>query len=75
LLSYSGIIPISINATDTSDGVIDLTDLSFLSLFLLRDKEFTDNQLKAADVDGDGDVHLTDLARMRQYISNCIDSF
>ncbi|MDD6827900.1 MAG: dockerin type I repeat-containing protein [Oscillospiraceae bacterium] len=52
----------------TSDGVIDLTDLSFLSLYLLRDKEFTDNQLKAADVDGDGDVHLTDLARMRQYV-------
>lgn len=58
-----------------SDGVINLTDLSFLSLYLLGDTEFTDKQLKTADVNGDGDVHLTDLATLMQYISHVTDSF
>ncbi|MDD6083625.1 MAG: dockerin type I repeat-containing protein [Oscillospiraceae bacterium] len=57
-----------------SDGVINLTDLSFLSLYLLGDIEFTDKQLKTADVNGDGDVHLTDLATLMQYISHVTDS-
>ncbi len=58
-----------------SDGKIDVTDLSELSLALADGKEFTDEQQKAADVDKDGKVTLSDLARIKQYISNIITSF
>ena len=56
-----------------SDSNVDITDLSFISLFLLKDTEFTDAQQKAADADGDGNVTLADLARIRQFISKKIN--
>ncbi|MDO5151084.1 MAG: dockerin type I repeat-containing protein [Oscillospiraceae bacterium] len=56
------------------DDIIDLTDLSNLSLYLLGDKSLTDTQKKAADVNGDGEVRITDLARLMQYISRVITS-
>ena len=58
-----------------SDGKIDVTDLSELSLALADGKEFTGEKLEAADVDGDGKSTLSDLARMRQYLSKIITSF
>lgn len=58
-----------------SDGKIDVTDLSELSLALADGKEFTEEQQNAADVDGDGRVTLSDLARMRQYLSKIIEAF
>lgn len=64
------ISPGDINA----DGKVDLTDLTELSLALIGDKELTENQQKAADVDDDGAVKLSDLARMRQYLSKVITS-
>ena len=57
------------------DGKIDVTDLSELSLALADGKEFTGEKLEAADVDKDGKVTLSDLARMRQYLSKIITSF
>ncbi len=51
------------------DGMVDLTDLSVLSLFLIGDTKLGDAAQKAADVDADGNVHLTDLATLRQYLS------
>ena len=56
-----------------SDQTIDVTDLTELSLALLGDKELTENQQKAADIDGDGSVTLADLARLQQYLSKKID--
>ena len=56
-------------------GNIDVTDLTELSLALLGDRELTDDQQKAADVDADGAVTLADLARLRQYLSKKITSF
>ncbi len=50
------------------NGVVDLTDLSYLSLFLLGDCSFTVQQLQCADVDGSGEVNIADLPRMKQYI-------
>jgi len=47
----------------------DLTDLSLLSLHLLDDASLDESALKAADVNGDGDVNLADLAHFKQYIS------
>ena len=58
-----------------SDGNIDVTDLSELSLALADGKEFTDEQQNAADVDKDGKVTLADLARMRQFLSKIIEDF
>ena len=57
-----------------SDQTIDVTDLTELSLALLGDKELTEDQQKAADIDGNGSVTLADLARLQQYLSKKIDS-
>ena len=55
-------------------GTIDVTDLTEVSLALLGDRNLTEDQLKAADVDGDGTLSLADLAKLRQYLSKKIDS-
>ena len=39
------------------------------------EKEFTDAQQNAVDVDKDGKVTLSDLARMRQFLSKIIEAF
>ncbi len=49
-------------------GVTELTDLSYLSVFLLGDCEFTPAQMLAADVTGDGEVDIRDLATLKQFI-------
>ena len=56
-----------------SDGKVDITDLSLLSLYLVDKREFSALQTKAADLDRDGAVALTDLAKLRQYLSKVID--
>ena len=50
------------------DGVVDLTDLSELSFYLLRDKDLDEAQKLCADVDADGEISVSDLALMKQYI-------
>ncbi len=64
----------SIKGDVNSDGVVDVTDLTQVSLYLIGDAELTDEQKELADVDYDGEVKLTDLAKIRQYISKKIDS-
>ncbi|MBR3023618.1 MAG: leucine-rich repeat protein, partial [Oscillospiraceae bacterium] len=54
-------------------GVVDISDISVLSLALVDGRELTDLQKKALDVDGDADVDLADLARLRQYLSKKIE--
>ena len=56
------------------NGKVDVTDLSYLSLHLIGEKEFDESAMKAADTTGDGDVNLADLARLRQFLSKIIDS-
>ena len=53
-------------------GIIDITDLSKLSLYLLGDTKLDDKALLAADTEYDGTVDLSDLAKLRQYISKKI---
>lgn len=48
--------------------------LQLNSVFSSKDKTLTDAQLKAADINGNGEAVLTDLARMKQYISKVITS-
>ena len=56
-----------------ASGTIDVSDLTELSLALIGDKEFTAEQKKSADVDGDEAVTLADLAKLQQYLSKKID--
>ena len=58
-----------------SDGKVDLTDLTVLSLALIGESELTATQQRVADVDGDGEVKLADLARMRQFVSKIVEAF
>lgn len=51
-------------------GIIDVTDLSMLSLYLIGDMSLDERQLKAADVTAIGKPDITSLARLRQYLSN-----
>ena len=51
-------------------GVVDLTDLSVLSLYILRETKLDDISIKASDVTHDGKVDITDLMRIKQYVSN-----
>ena len=43
-----------------------------MAVKLVDKKDFTADQIKTADVDGDGKVTLTDLATIRQYLSKKI---
>ena len=58
-----------------SNQSVDTTDLTALSLALIGDISLNDDQLKSADVDGDGKVTIADLARLKQYLSKKIESF
>ena len=55
-------------------GTVDLTDLSELALALIGDKTLDEIQHAAADINGDGEVNVSDLARLKQYVSNMISS-
>ncbi|MBE6842361.1 MAG: hypothetical protein E7510_05975 [Ruminococcus sp.] len=52
-----------------NDLKCDVTDLTYISLYLLGDVEFDDLQKDAADVNADGGVDIADLAHYKQFIS------
>ena len=51
------------------DQIIDVSDLTYLSLYLVGDYNFSAKEYESADIDSDSDIRLTDLAMLRQYIS------
>lgn len=51
---------------------IDITDLSIIALAIIGDRQLNSQEQKAADIDKDGVVGLTDLARFRQYLSKVV---
>lgn len=57
-----------------NDGIVDVSDLTELSLVLVDDSGLNATQYEAADVDRDGAVKLTDLATLKQYLSKQIES-
>lgn len=73
-ITYSGKIVSSVPGDIILNNSVDTTDLTALSLALIGDISLNDDQLKSADVDGDGKVTIADLARLRQYISKVIES-
>ncbi len=50
------------------NGVVELTDLSYLSLYLLKQYSFDEAQMVIADVTGDEQVDIADLATLKQII-------
>ena len=50
------------------DNVTDLTDLTALSLYLIGDAEWNDNQIINFDCNADGKTNIADLAHLKQYI-------
>lgn len=51
-----------------NDGLKDLTDLTLLSVFLMNRSTLDETQIKAADVDGNGETDIRDLAHMQRFI-------
>jgi hypothetical protein len=51
-----------------SDGKPDNMDLVMLCQSLVKDIQLTVDQLKLADVSGDGNVDVADVALLKQYI-------
>ncbi|MBE6842359.1 MAG: hypothetical protein E7510_05965 [Ruminococcus sp.] len=52
-----------------NDSAQDVTDLTYISLYLLGDVEFDDLQKDAADVNADGCIDIADLAHYKQFVS------
>ncbi len=50
------------------NGVVELTDLTYLSLYLLKDKDLTDKQKINADVNADGELNIGDLPALKRMI-------
>ncbi len=50
------------------NGRTEVTDLTSLSLYMLKDKDLTEEQLKAADLTKDGEVNLADLAQLKMTV-------
>lgn len=72
--TYQDVISALVIGDINSDGKVDITDLSELSISLVDKKSFSTTQSNVADVNGDGEVGLTDLAKLRQFISKVIES-
>ncbi|MBE6842427.1 MAG: hypothetical protein E7510_06305, partial [Ruminococcus sp.] len=51
-----------------NDGKTDLTDLTYLSLYLLGDVDFTQQQLKTIDINKDNKVDIADLPTLKMVI-------
>ncbi len=50
------------------DGNVGLNDLMLISMYLLRDINLDEEELKYADCNGDGSTNIADLSHMKQYI-------
>ncbi|MBE6853630.1 MAG: carbohydrate-binding protein [Ruminococcus sp.] len=54
------------------NGIVDLTDLTICSQYLLRTLDFTPQEMTLMDVDQNSTVNLSDLATLKRYIMNKI---
>lgn len=51
-----------------NNGVVELTDLTFLSVYLMDHETLKKDQIAACDADANGIVDIADLALMKQYV-------
>ena len=66
--------PVNLGDYD-NNGLVDITDLTELSLSLVDRKTLSADVKTRMDVDGNGTVDLADLAALRQFISKKITTF
>lgn len=64
------IVPVETVGDINGDSKTELTDLTELSLYLIGDKELSDDELLRADVNSDEKVDLADLATLKMNIVN-----
>ncbi|MBQ9982670.1 MAG: bacterial Ig-like domain-containing protein [Oscillospiraceae bacterium] len=58
-----------------NNGVIELTDLTYLSLYLIGDYDFTESQLNISDMNKDGKVNIADLPTLKSvFIDSMIEN-
>lgn len=55
------------------DGNVDMSDLSLLALYILKEQTPAAANKANGDVDGDGNLTITDLSRIKQFVSHKID--
>jgi len=56
-----------------NDGYVDGTDLNLVNYYIVHATNFNNDQLKTADVDGDGDINAIDLTFLNRKIYGIID--
>ncbi len=56
------------------NGIVDITDLSMLSLYLIGDAKFDETQKKLMDFDQDGECGIADLPTLKQFITHSLES-
>lgn len=66
---YEAYISDDTNGDIDSNGKMDITDLSMLSLYLIGDLSLSEHQILLSDIDCNGIVNLADLALFRQKLS------
>ncbi len=64
---------IKVKGDINGDDIVDTTDLTLMSLGLIGDTKLDDSQLDHADLNGDGNFHISDAALLQQYLSKKID--
>ena len=75
LLSNCKEPPVEVLVGDASgDGVVDVTDATYIQMYAAGLRELTAEQLKAADTNGDGVVDVTDVTYIQMYAAGLIDS-
>ncbi|MDO5560289.1 MAG: endo-1,4-beta-xylanase [Oscillospiraceae bacterium] len=66
--TQTSVTPIRIYGDLNNDSVVELTDLTLMSLYVLGDIKLDEETLKYADVTDDTKVNLADLSHLKQYI-------
>ncbi len=68
LISYGEFIDSQFKGDLDGNGVVELTDLTMLSLYLVGDTQLDNAQISNADLTGDGIVNLADLPMLKETI-------
>ena len=69
------LVPSYVLGDANMDGIVDLMDLSTVSLVTLNEATLEGDAYLAADVNRDGKVNLQDITMLKQYVMNKISSF
>lgn len=68
IISYGKFVDSELKGDLDGNGVVELTDLTMLSLYLVGDTQLDNAQISNADLTGDGLVNLADLPCLKEMI-------